>query len=405
MTGAGPVGPPGAPASAPPGGVWDDVVGQPSVVAELRAAVSAAAASLRGESRAGMTHAWLLTGPPGSGRSTAARAFAAALQCPQGGCGSCAACHTALAGTSADVEIVRPDLLSYGVDQARALVRRASLSPAGGRWQVIVVEDADRLTEQAANALLKAIEEPPPRTVWVLCTPAPDDLVPTIRSRCRLVSLRTPPAGAVADVLVRRDGVDPAMAAFAAAAAQGHIGRARRLARDEQSRLRRQEVLTVPAAVADVGGCLVAAANLVEAAAAESKQSTADLDPAETDQLRRALGEGGSGRATSRGSSAALRDLEERQKTRGKRFQRDALDRALVDLASFYRDVLMLQVGAPVDLVNAEARPALERVAETTTPEATLRRIEAVLAARTAVDANVAPLLAVEAMALALRAG
>lgn len=408
MTGAGSGGPLGAPPSAPPdGGVWDDVVGQPAVVAELQAAVSAAAASLRGESRAGMTHAWLLTGPPGSGRSTAARAFAAALQCPQGGCGSCAACHTALAGTSADVEIVRPDLLSYGVDQARALVRRASLSPAGGRWQVIVVEDADRLTEQAANALLKAIEEPPPRTVWVLCTPAPDDLVPTIRSRCRLISLRTPPAGAVADVLVRRDGVDPAMAAFAAAAAQGHIGRARRLARDQQSRLRRQEVLTVPAAVADVGGCLVAAANLVDAAAEESKQSTADLDPAETDQLRRALGEGGSGsgRATSRGSGAALRDLEERQKTRGKRFQRDALDRALVDLASFYRDVLMLQLGAPVDLVNAEARPTLERVAETTTPEATLRRIEAVLAARTAVDANVAPLLAVEAMALAVRDG
>ncbi|KWX11038.1 DNA polymerase III subunit delta', partial [Carbonactinospora thermoautotrophica] len=114
----------------------------------------------------------LFTGPPGSGRSTAARAFAAALQCPSGGCGACEACHTVLAGTHADVHLISTELLSIGVKDTRDLVRRAALSPAGNRWQIIVMEDADRLTESAGNVLLKAIEEPAPRTVWMLCSPA-----------------------------------------------------------------------------------------------------------------------------------------------------------------------------------------------------------------------------------------
>lgn len=388
--------------------VFDDLVGQEPVVTELRNAVSAAAATLRGESVAGMTHAWLFTGPPGSGRSTAARAFAAALQCPQQGCGACPACHTVLMGTHADVEVVRPSGLSYGVADTRDLVRRAALSPAGGRWQVIVVEDADRLTEDAANALLKAIEEPPPRTVWLLCTPSADDLVPTIRSRCRLMSLRTPPVGAVADVLVRRDGVDPVTAAFAARAAQGHIGRARRLATDERARQRRAEVLRMPVQVGDVGGCLKAAAALVDAAEEEARESTAEVDAAETGDLRRALGEGATGRGVKglvRGAEGALKDLERRQKARAKRMQRDALDRALVDLISFYRDVLAVQVRSGVSLTNDELRSMVVQMAERSTPEQSLRRVEAILACREAIDANVAPLLAVEAMTLSLRLG
>ncbi|NHC16131.1 DNA polymerase III subunit delta' [Motilibacter deserti] len=386
-------------------GVWDDLVGQAPTVAALRAASEAAAEILAGGTGPAMTHAWLFTGPPGSGRSLAARAFAAALQCPRGGCGECAACRTARSGTHADVEVVTTRLLSIGVAEARGLVERASRRPSGGRWQVIVVEDADRLTEQAANTLLKVLEEPPPRTVWLLCAPSLEDVLPTIRSRCRHLGLRTPPPEAVAEVLTRRDGIDPAMAAFAARASQGHIGRARRLARDEQARLRRAEALRIPQQVNGVGDCLTAAANLVEAANEEAATESAELDAQETAELARALGQGTTGKAMPTGAAGQLKELGKQQKTRAKRTSRDALDRALVDLVSYYRDVLAVQFGAPVSLVNEELRPALERAARSSTPEATLRRVEAVLACRTAIDANVAPLLAVEAMALSLRAG
>src|SRR5712664_928171 len=216
--------------------VWDELAGQEAVVAQLRKAVAGS-----------MTHAWLFTGPPGSGRSVAARAFAAALLCPYGGCGECPSCRQVHAGTHADLLLVKPEGLSYGVKQTRDLVLRAAGAPSGGRWQVVVFTGADRATEQAANALLKAIEEPSPRTVWLLCAPSAEELVTTIRSRCRLVTLRTPPPEAVAEVLARRDGVDPARALAAARAAQGHVGRARRLATDPEAAQRRAEVLRIPA--------------------------------------------------------------------------------------------------------------------------------------------------------------
>src|SRR5690349_13888635 len=155
-----------------------------------------------------MTHAWLFTGPPGSGRSNAALAFAAALQCEQGGCGTCHSCHSVEIGAHPDVNVTRTEKLSIGVDEVRELVRFSALSPAGQRWQIMVVEDADRLTEPAVNALLKAIEEPSERTVWLLCAPTVEDVLPTIRSRSRLVVLATPSAEDVAAFLVRADGID-----------------------------------------------------------------------------------------------------------------------------------------------------------------------------------------------------
>jgi DNA polymerase-3 subunit delta' len=269
----------------------------------------------------------------------------------------------------------------------------------------MLIEDADRLTERAGNALLKAIEEPTPRTIWLLCAPALEDVLPTVRSRCRHLSLRTPSTAAVTDVLVRRDGIDPAMASFAARAAQGHIGRAKRLATDEDARLRRTDVLRLPQSLNDLGAALEAAAALVKAATEEAQETGSPVDLDETEQLRRALGAGTTGRGMVSGAAAQLKELEKQQKARATRLKRDALDRALVDLASFYRDVLAVQVGADVELVNEEMRQTVVAIARAATPETTLRRIDAVLAARDAIGAAVAPLLAIEALTVALGAG
>jgi DNA polymerase-3 subunit delta' len=400
--------------------VFADLVGQDEAVETLRRAAASAAEVVRAGGAptdpavvtgSAMTHAWIFTGPPGSGRSVAARALAAALQCERGtGCGDCADCRTTLGGTHADVRLVVPEGLSIGVGEMRALVLRAASTPSGGRWQVVVVEDADRLTEAAGNALLKAIEEPPPRTVFLLCAPSthPDDISVTIRSRCRVVPLRQPPADAVATVLAGRDGVAPDLAAWAAAAAQGHIGRARRLARDPEARKRRDAVLAVPRRLTGVGACFDAASTLIDAAEAEAASAVTESDATERAALQTALGAGGTGRGAagaSRGSAGQLKELERRQKSRATRAQRDALDRALVDLAGFYRDVLTVALRAPVAPVHTDTVPLATAAAAKWTPEGALRRLEAVLACRSAIEANVKPRIAVEAMTLALWRG
>jgi len=378
----------------------------------LEAAVTAAAAVVAGSTvdTSAMTHAWLFTGPPGSGRSVAARAFAAALECPRGGCGECAECHTTLAGTHADVRSVVPEGLSISVDEIRALVLRAAGAPTGGRWQVVLIEDADRLTEKASNALLKAVEEPSARTVFLLCTPSthPDDISVTIRSRCRMVTLRTPSPDAIAAMLVERDGTDAVAAAWVAAASQGHIGRARRLARDPQARSRREAVLTVPRRLTGIGACFDVASAVVEATDAEANAYVSDVDTKEREEMETALGAGGTGKgaaAAARGMAGVMKDLERRQRSRATRTRRDALDRALVDLAGFYRDVLMVSLGAPVAPVHRDAAGDVAAAAKAWTAESTLRRLEAVLACRTAIDANVKPQIAVEAMMVSLWRG
>jgi len=408
--------------------VFGELVGQDAVVEQLEKAAAAASALLAGQrpEPGALTHAWLFTGPPGSGRSVAARAFAAALLCPSaggssgegssgggpsaggpsGGCGQCQCCHQVQAGTHADLMLIRPEGLSYGVKQTRDLVLRAAGQPTGGRWQIVLFEDADRCTEQAANALLKAIEEPAPRTIWLLCAPSAEDLVPTIRSRCRVVTLVVPASAAVAKILVTRDGIDPARALAAARAAQGHVGRARRLATDDSAAKRRADVLRVPLEVTSLGPALAAAAALVRTAEDEAKAVTEDLDEPERLSLRQAYGEGSTGKGVAkaiRGMAGAMKDLEDRQKSRATRVKRDTLDAALLELALFYRDILMVQVGADVELGHSGAD--LQRVASASRPESTLRRMEAIMRCRERLTLNVAPLLAVEEMTLSLVAG
>jgi DNA polymerase-3 subunit delta' len=380
--------------------VWDEVVGQQPTVDVLRSAV----ASARGDGSA-MTHAWLFTGPPGSGRSIAARAFAAALECdaPEAGCGRCQACRTVLAGSHPDVTAVRTEKVVIPVDDARQLVGVAQRAPSTGRWRVMLVEDADRLNDSSGNALLKALEEPTPRTVWLLCAPTADDVLVTIRSRTRRVGLRTPPVAAVADLLVRRDGVDPTMAGFAARAAQSHIGLARRLATDEQARIRRRSVVRVPLQVRSVGEAVLQAAALLATAKEEADAATTERDERERTDLMRALGADVSARSQPPHVRAQLAELQADQKRRARRFVADMVDRSLLDLLSVYRDVLVLHADPDADLINAEMRDDVQRLASVLGPEQALVRMEAVREARLRLGTTMNVLLALEAMMLTLR--
>ena len=396
-------------------GVFSRLVGQDAVESELIAAARAA----RGDSphtqrfdeseiaSGAMTHAWLITGPPGSGRSVAALCFAAALQCTSDGapgCGECRACTTAMAGTHADVRRIVPEGLSIGVDAMRTIVQIASRRPATGRWQIVVIEDADRLTEGAANALLKVVEEPPPSTVFLLCAPSvdPEDISITLRSRCRHIALVTPPVDAIAGVLIESDGVPEKDAIWAASVSGGHVGRARRLATDEQARHRRLRALSLARDAATPSRAYAAAEELVATAEAEAKALTEDRNESEAEELRTALGAGGTGKGTAgtmRGATGAIKDLERRQKSRQTRASRDALDRALIDLATYFRDALLVSSGAAQVAPNhPDMADKVAAMAAHAPPDRLLRCIEAVLECREALAVNVKPKFAVDAM-------
>lgn len=373
--------------------VWGGLVGQDQVIETLATAVASPTA---------MTHAWLITGPPGSGRSVAARAFAAALQDPADTAGEGHQVRTVLAGTHADVTVLTTEGSIFKVEQVRDWVLLAQRAPSQGRYRVLIVEDADRMPERTSNVLLKAIEEPPERTVWILCAPSPVDVLPTIRSRCRLVNLRVPPAQDVAELLQTRDGVDPELALECARAAQSHIGVARRLALHPEEREYRRKVLHLATRIRGVGDAVLAAQELVEDATEQAKAATAERDAAERADLLRALGVEDGARVPP-ALRAQVRALEEDQKRRGRRALTDLLDRSMVDLLSFYRDVLVTQLQTGSELVNSAEAAAVAEQARTTTPEQSLRRMTAVGLARTRIATNAAPLLAVEALAVALR--
>ncbi|MDO5629612.1 MAG: DNA polymerase III subunit delta' [Mobilicoccus sp.] len=374
--------------------VWGDLVGQRDTIATLDRAAR--------DPRA-MTHAWLLTGPPGSGRSTAARAFAAALNCPEHGCGTCRECLTSLDGTHADVTVVATEGLSIRVEDARDLVVEAAHRPSVGRYRVVIVEDADRLTERAADALLKALEEPSERTVWLLCAPSHEDVIVTIRSRSRHVRLRTPPAKDVADLLVRRDGVDPAMAMYAARAAQSHVGLARRLARDDGARRRRREIVQMAGRIRSVPDAVGAAADLAAIATEESGDVSGARDAAEKARLLETLGADTTARTQPPHVRAQVAALEKEQKTRATRFARDIVDRSLIDLLSVYRDALVVRLAADVDLVNDDARAEVDALARAMSADELLAAMTAVGTARTRIEANVPLLLALEAMTISVQ--
>jgi DNA polymerase-3 subunit delta' len=309
-----------------------------------------------------------------------------------------------MAGTHADVRRIVPEGLSIGVDEMRNIVQIASRRPGTGGWQIVLIEDADRLTEGAANALLKVVEEPPPSTVFLLCAPSvdPEDIAITLRSRCRHVALVTPPVDAIARVLIETDQLPEADARWAASVSGGHVGRARRLATDDQARERRQRALGLARDAATPSRAYATAEELVGTAEADARALTEDRNEAETEELRTALGAGGTGKGTAgtlRGATGAIKDLERRQKSRQTRASRDALDRALIDLATYFRDALLISSGAgEIQANHPDMADRVAAMAAHASPDKLLRCIEAVLECREALAVNVKPKFAVDAM-------
>ncbi len=380
--------------------VFDNLVGQEHVIDIVKKAVAAT----RSEDADGdissqeMTHAWVFTGPPGSGRSSAAIAFAQALVCSTNGCGTCKACRSASSGAHPDVEIIRTEGLSIKIDEVRELLTRVAWAPSMGGWRVVVMEDADRLTESAANALLKAIEEPGNRTVWLLCAPTLHDVLPTIRSRCRHVQLVTPSTQAVAQVLQNRDGISPVMADFAARVSQGHIGRARYLATNESVRNTRTTIMKLPLTLKGISSAFAAAQTLIDLATEQANSESEERNQSEIDDLSLAYGKGATGRGMATGASKAIKELEKEQKTRSTRMVRDGLDAALLDIATFYRDVMMVQAGSNDSLINKELEHQITTYAHNTKAHTTINKINAIMSARINLNHNAAPLLTIEAL-------
>jgi DNA polymerase-3 subunit delta' len=368
--------------------VWEELLGQPEAIDQLRRIVE--------NKEEGFQHSWLFTGPAGSGRSTLAKAFAAALQCEKGGCGECASCRLISADAHPDVRILVTDKVIISIEEVRQLVQFASLGASMGGYRIIVIEDADRMTERTSNVLLKALEEPQPKTVWILCAPSAADMLPTIRSRTRNIVLRLPSNEEVAQLLVQRDGIGYELAAQCARQAQQHVGMARRLALSKEARERRMQTLRELIGIRNLSGAMATAEKLLALAKKDAEDSAEEKNSAE--RLRLLSAYGIEEEKIPNNLKSEFRQLEENQKRRNTRALRDGIDRILTDTESMFRDVLSVQLSTGSELINTELGQEIAERAEQTSAEDSVNVLEAISTARQRLESNVRDLLVLEAL-------
>jgi DNA polymerase-3 subunit delta' len=369
--------------------VWDELLGQPEAIELLQKAVAS--------KETGVHHAWLFTGPAGSGRSLMARAFAAALQCSDNGCGNCRQCSLTMANAHPDINLLATERVQISIDEVRTLVSRSSSSSSMGDYRIAIIEDADRMTERTSNVLLKALEEPEQNTIWMLCAPSVADLLPTIRSRTRNVVLRLPSSEEVAQLLVQREGVDRELALRSARQAQNHVGMARRLAISSEARARRTETLREIAAISNLSKAMIAAEHLLSVAKRDAQSLAEERDGSEKDALMRAYGLSPEDKLPPN-LRAEFKALEENQKRRGTRALRDGIDRIFTDAESFFRDVMSLQLGTGAELINPEFEQELVDRANASGVSKTIEILDAITQSRQRLAANVRDLLVLEAL-------
>ncbi len=293
--------------------VFRDVVSQPEAVTELLRELN---------KETSVHHAWLFTGPPGSGRSELATAFAAALVCSEGGCGKCNACQMVRVGNHPDVQVLNTERIQISIDEVSEFIDKSMQMPALAKYRIMIVEDADRMQERTSNLLLKSLEEPPKGTIWMLCAPSEADLLPTIRSRVRRIQLKVPSVEAVAQLLVDKYEVPQGLALQSAAQAQSHVGMARRLATNATARDRRRQALLAVLSILDIPSALAASDSLVKLGESDGAALTAELDEQERNELLTRLGITAESKL-SPSSRSQIKKLEEAQKRRATRSKRE----------------------------------------------------------------------------------
>ncbi|PAT07015.1 DNA polymerase III subunit delta' [Corynebacterium hadale] len=353
-----------------------------------------------------MTHSWLFTGPPGSGRSQAAMAFAAALVCTdphEVGCGRCAGCRDALADQHADVVHVVPKELIIKTEYIRDIVAQAARMPTVASHRVLIIENADRLHPAAADALLKTVEEPPERTVIIMLAPStdPEDFSQTLRSRCRHLYIPSPSESELVRILIDEEGASEHDARLAAATSLRHVGRARLLVRNPDIQQRRARAINLAELIFHGAQAFQAVGSLVKATEKEAVDAYAEEDAVERAKLEQALGMGAKGKGAAkalRGAASSIKELESRQKARGTRRKRDVFDLVLVDLAGVYRDALVVQSGADVPLTHPDFEPLAREVADRVPAAGLVACQDAIAQCRARLHQSVTPTVAFNGM-------